>query len=281
MDDFLKGIEIFLGILGEEQSPKTFIFVVGLSFARLISFFSIVPFFGGAIVSGRIKISIALTFIIILYPSFNLTALNQQVLAIGSIGFIALLVKEIIIGYVLGFIVSLIFEAIQVAGRIIDLQRGSAMAELYAPQMQDRVSEIGQFYFQLALMIFIVTGTHHFFIKILLNSFEFIPLLSFPSINSGWSANLELIVKLSAGIFSIGIQLAIPPLVTLFLTDLFFGIINRVAPQINVFFLSMPVKMMVGIVIIAISLPLFVNRLMFYFAETFHIFEQIVKTLFN
>src|SRR4030095_8398862 len=88
-------------------------------------------------------------------------------LPFGPIGFAALLVKEGFVGFTLGFVASLVFEAIQVAGRGIEFQRGATMAELFAPQLQTRVSELGQFKLQFAIVLFLVIGAHRVFIEAL------------------------------------------------------------------------------------------------------------------
>lgn len=279
MQDFLALLETVLRIFEVSQSPQTFLVLVGLSFARLVSFFSIVPFFGGAAVPSRVKVATAMSLVVILYPSIAASVPETQTLGFGPVGFVALLAKEVLIGFTLGFISSLVFEAVQVAGRIVDSQRGSTMAELYAPQIQSRVSELGQFKLQLAIVLFIAIGAHRVFIRSLLESFDFIPVLGFPALAPGWSPALELIVKLTAAVFSIGLQLAAPALIALLLTDLFFGIINRVAPQVNVFFLSMPVKMLLGIVVVLIALPTLAERMIYYFGETFKAFEFTIRTI--
>lgn len=277
MEEFLKLLETVLRIFEISQSPQTFIVLVGLSFARLVSFFSIVPFFGGAAVPARVKVATAMSLVVILYPSLEAAAPAGQPLNFGPLGFIALLAKEVLVGFTLGFIASLVFEAVQVAGRIADFQRGSTMSELYAPQIQSRVSELGQFKLQLAIVLFIAVGAHRLFIGALLQSFDFIPALGFPNIAAGWSPAAELIVKMTAGVFSIGLQLAAPVLIALLLTDLFFGIINRVAPQVNVFFLSMPVKMLVGIIIVLLILPALALRMEYYFGEAYKAFETALR----
>lgn len=279
MQDFLALLETVLRVFEISQSPQTFMVLVGLSFARLVSFFSIVPFFGGAAVPARVKVATAMSLVIILYPSLAATVPENQTLSFGPLGFIALLTKEVLVGFTLGFIASMVFEAVQVAGRIIDFQRGSTMAELYAPQLQSRVSELGQFQLQLAIILFIAVGAHRLFITSLLESFQFIPALEFPKFAPGWSPAAELIVKLTAAVLSIGLQLAAPALIALLLTDLFFGIINRVAPQINVFFLSMPVKMLVGIIVVLIALPILAQRMTVYFGDTFRAFEYTIRML--
>jgi len=277
MEEFLGLFETVLRIFEISQSPQTFLVLIGLSFARLVSFFSIVPFFGGASVPARVKVATAMSLVVILYPSLEASVPAGQPLGFGPLGFIALLAKEVLVGYTLGFIASLVFEAVQVAGRIADFQRGSTMGELYAPQIQSRVSELGQFKLQLAIVLFIAVGAHRLFIGALLRSYDFIPALAFPKFTAGWSPAAELIVIMTASVFSIGLQLAAPVLIALLLTDLFFGIINRVAPQVNVFFLSMPVKMLVGVIVILIILPMLALRMQYYFGEAYKAFEYALR----
>ena len=277
MEEFLKLLETVLRIFEVSTSPQTFQVLIGLSFARLVSFFSIVPFFGGAAVPPRVKVATAMSLVAILYPALEASVPANQPLGFGPVGFIALLAKEVLVGFTLGFIASLIFEAVQVAGRIVDFQRGSTMGELYAPQIQSQVSELGQFKLQLAIVLFIAIGAHRFFIGALLQSYDFIPALGFPKFGAGWSPAAELIVMMTASVISIGLQLAAPALVALLLTDLFFGIINRVAPQVNVFFLSMPVKMLVGIIAVLIVLPMLAMRMQFFFGEALKAFEYAIR----
>ena len=277
MDEFLGLLESVLRIFEISQSPQTFLVLIGLSFARLVSFFSIVPFFGGAAVPARVKVATAMSLVVILYPSLEASVPAGQTLNFGPLGFIALLAKEVLVGFTLGFVASLVFEAVQVAGRIADFQRGSTMGELYAPQIQSRVSELGQFKLQLAIVLFIAIGAHRLFIGALLRSFDFIPAIGFPKFTGGWSPVAELIVVMTGSVLSIGLQLAAPVVIALLLTDLFFGIINRVAPQVNVFFLSMPVKMLVGVIVVLIILPMLALRMEYFFGESYKAFEYMLR----
>src|SRR3712207_3343716 len=163
MEEFLRLLETVLQTFEVGQSPQAFLVLVGLAFARMISFLIVVPFFGGAAVPARVKVATATAFVVILYPSLaaGLPEGNGP-LGFGPLGFMALLAKEAFVGFTLGFVASLVFEAIQVAGRVIDFQRGSTMAEMFAPQLQTRVSETGQFKLQLAIVIFLAIGAHHF-----------------------------------------------------------------------------------------------------------------------
>jgi flagellar biosynthetic protein FliR len=278
VEEFLQFIETVLRNFEVGERPQVFLVLVGLAFARLLAFLSIVPFFGGAAVSSRVKVATAAAFLIVIYPSLT-TGLppDGAPLGFGPVGFAALLMKEAFVGFTLGFIASLVFEAVTVAGQIIDYQRGSSMSELLAPQLQTRVSEFGQFKLQFAIVLFLVTGAHLYFISALLRSFEAIPAFGFPPLPVGWSPVLEFIVRLTAAVLAIGMQLAAPAVITLLLTDFCFGIINRVAPQINVFFLSMPVKMAVGVAVVMLSLTLLRDSYLYVFRQAYEAFETVIQ----
>ncbi|HEY0460709.1 MAG TPA: flagellar biosynthetic protein FliR [Pyrinomonadaceae bacterium] len=278
MEEFLKLLELVLKTFEVGQNPQAFLVLFGLAFARFISFITVVPFFGGSVVPSQVKVATATALVIITYPSL-LAELppDGSPLAFGAVGFVAMLAKEVFVGYTLGFVASLVFEAVSVAGRIADLQRGSTMSELFAPQLQERVSELGQFKLQLAIVVFLTTGAHRFFITALVRSFEFIPALKFPHIEGGWTPAAEFMTMITGSVLSIGIQLAVPIIITLLLTDLFFGLINRVAPQVNVFFLSMPVKMWIGIFVLAVMLPFLTERFRDYFDESYRAFEFMIQ----
>src|SRR5919112_450898 len=208
MDEFLRLLETVFETFEFGQSPQAFLVLVGLAFARLLAFLVVVPFFGGAAVPARVKVATATAFVVIVYPSLA-AGVKGEALGFGPVGFIGLLAKEAFVGFTLGFVASLVFEAVQVAGRVIDFQRGSTMSELFAPQLQERVSELGQFKLQLAIVIFLTTGAHRFFISALVRSFEFIPALKFPHVEAGWTPAAEFMTMITGSVLSIGIQLAV------------------------------------------------------------------------
>jgi flagellar biosynthetic protein FliR len=278
MQEFLQLLELVLQTFEVGQNPQAFLVLFGLSFARFISFIMIVPFFGGSVVPSQVKVATATALVIITYPALMAELPpGGSPLGFGAVGFVGMIAKEVFVGFTLGFVASLVFEAVQVAGRIADFQRGSTMGELFAPQLQERVSELGQFKVQLAIVIFLTTGAHRFFISALVRSFEFIPALRFPQIEAGWTPAAEFLTIMTGSVISIGIQIAVPIIITLLLTDLFFGLINRVAPQVNVFFLSMPVKMWIGIFVLVVMMSFLVERFRDYFDESFRAFEFMIQ----
>src|SRR5262245_20276472 len=280
MDEFLSLLETVLRTFEVGQSPQAFMVLVALAFARLLSFMVIAPFFGGSAVSARVKVATATAFVIIVYPSLAAgLPPGAGPLPFNAVGFIALLAKEALVGFALGFVTSLVFEAIQVSGRIVDFQRGAMLGEVYAPQLQTQVSPLGQFNLQVAIVLFVSIGAHRVFISALLRSFEIIPATRFPSFGAGWTPLAASFTELSARVISIGVQLAAPAMIALLLTDLFFGLVNRVAPQINVFFLGLPVKMVVGLLVVMGSLALLTNQYIHYFNESYRVFQYLLRTL--
>ena len=151
------------------------------------------------------------------------------------------------------------------------------MAELLEPQTKDYVSHLGTFKTQLAIVVFIAIGAHRFFVSALVRSFEVIPVTKFPKFEAGFNQGIEFITVLSGTVFSIGVQLAIPAVLALLLTDLLFGVIGRVIPEANTFILSMPVKMMMGIFAVAVSLQLVVSLYISYFDDSFKAFEFMIE----
>ena len=278
MKDALGILEVVLRTFGVELSAQTFLVLAGLSFARIASFLAVAPFFGGASVPGRVRAATAAAFVVVAFPALEAGSPGAGV-SPGVVEFVALLAKETFVGFTLGFVASLVFEAVQVAGRIVDVQRGSAMAEVFSPELQARVSELGQFKLQLAVVLFLLFGLHRLFIGALLRSFDLIPVGSFPRLAEGWAPAAADMTRLTGEVFSVGVQLAAPALVALLATDLLFGVVNRVAPQVNVFFLSMPVKMLVGLLAVLATLPLLGGLYLRYFRESYKVFELIIRTL--
>jgi flagellar biosynthetic protein FliR len=277
MEEFLKLLEIGLQTFEIGMSPQTFLVFFLLIFSRFIAFVYTVPFWGGRAVPKGVKVSLATALVVITFPSVVLEIPPEGVLNDpGPVKFLALIFKELFVGFTLGFAASIIFEAVVVAGRIIDFQRGVNMGELFAPDTFPSVSQISQFKLQLAIVVFLTLGAHRFFISSLISSFEVIPLAGFPQIETGWIPVIGFITGLTAQILLIGLQLAVPAIIALLITDLIFGLINRTVPEIDVFFVSLPVKMVVGIVVILLSFQIIISRYISLFDDSYGAFKFII-----
>jgi len=147
---------------------------------------------------------------------------------------------------------------------VIDTQRGSNITDIIAPQTGERTSPTGQWLMMLALMILLVSGMHMVMIEGLLNTFKVFP----PTLGLGWigdpmvagrdhpelTGTILAFAKMSGDSLLLTLQIAAPAMITLLLTDVLLGIINRGAPQVNVFALSQVVKGPIGIAAVMLAL---------------------------
>lgn len=242
---------------GLPLAPVEMMVLVALTLGRTVPALFFNPFLGGQLVSTRIKMGTAMAFTIILLPL--LTKIDVPVPQ--GVPFFFLMIKEVVIGVTLGFITSVVFLAFGAAGRLVDTQRGANMAESMVYQLKERASVFGNFYVQVAIVVFLILDGHHLFISAFLRSFEILPVWQFPNFSGPGEPIVTDLARLTADLFTIAIQLGAPAVITLFVTDVSFGIINRASPQINVFNLSQPVKMFLGIVMIVIVLRILVDQL--------------------
>ena len=165
--------------------------------------------------------------------------------------FIAIGLKELLIGMALGYITLLFFTAVEIAGSLVDFQVGFSMGATYDPSLGVNVSYYGRIYYWISIMIFFIANIHHQVITSLVESFTWAPLeqLSFTHIG------VEGVVHLFGHMFSTAVQLAIPLIIVALLSELTLALISRTVPQINVLILGMPMKILVSLVFMFIFLP--------------------------
>ena len=280
MHEYVTVIDNALRALFPNQRLDLLLLVAALALARILAYLITVPVIGGATVSPQIKVGTGIAFVVILFPGIQHgLPPSNQLMTIGVVTMFALLIKEVLLGYTLGFVSSLVFQAAQVSGNLIDFQRGVLMSDIYAPNVEEHVSILGQFKLQLAIVFFLAIGAHRVFIAALFRSFETIPILKFPNLEANAHTSILLLLRLTGEVILVGVQLAAPAIVALLMVDMFLGITNRMTPQINVFALSMPLKPLVGVLMVLIALPLFLQRYVSYFAEFEKSFEQLLVSL--
>jgi type III secretory pathway component EscT len=169
--------------------------------------------------------------------------------------------QAVLVGALLGVACQFVFYGIQMAGILMDTQRGMNQLTFFAPQLSGPASVLGQLKVQTAIVLFMVANGHLVYLRALDQSFRELPVLAFPQIAPGATALLEAAARLSANTLLIGIQLAAPVLIALFLVDVAFGMLNRVASQINVHQESQPVKAMAGLGVLLLASGFLVSRM--------------------
>jgi type III secretion protein SpaR/YscT/HrcT len=248
--------ELLRAVLGGDLSPT--LIAVGAVLARVAPTVFIAPFLGGRLVPALVKVGLSLGLAVALAPGLAAQAAGLK--GAPPLLVAALLAKEVMVGAALGFVVALVFWAAEAAGRLADTARGASLAEVLVPQLGTRSSPIGDLYFQLALVLFIALGGHRLFLAALGASYSALPLASFPRAE-GLAAFAALAARLSAELLLLAVALAAPVLAALFLADLTLGIMNRFVPQLQVFFVAMPAKALLGIVILVLAIGLVAGAL--------------------
>lgn len=222
-----------------------------LAFIRISALISIAPLFGTRTVPIRVKVFLTFFLTIVILPWIKT---QQDLSSLTLPALLPLAAKEILVGLFLGFSAKLIFESFQFAGRVISHQMGLGVAELIDPESGAQVSPIGNLFGLVALVLFLNFNGHHLIISALYKSFEIAPLTIHQWINS--AARVKLVTMFNE-IFIIGVKLASPAMVTIFLIEVSMAIMARIVPQMNIFFIGLPVRLAAGLFVVIASLPIF------------------------
>jgi len=243
-----------------------------LVFTRMSAFFVTMPLWSyrNVPVVYRIGLAVALTMLagsqVVANPAFVLDG-----------AYVLLVLKEALVGLLLGFAASLIFAAIQMAGAMIDLQMGFALANLVDPQAGVPMPVTSNLKLMLAMLFFLAIDGHHQLIRGMMASFRWIPLGQAEW--DGFAAAAEWLARFFAQGFLIALQISAPMAAALFLVDLAIGIIARTVPQMNFFVVGFPFKMLLGIVVLLLVVPGFFAVLLGLFQHMFEAMSQVMQRL--
>ncbi len=153
---------------------------------------------------------------------------------------------ELLVGLTIGFCVGLALLGLQVAGRIIDQQLGFGLGGIYSPDQGEDAGPVGQFYYMMAVAIFLVFGGHRAVLGTLVNSFHSIPL-------GGLQPDgriVELAVSLLGSAFELGLRVSGPVLCLIFLETIALGFIARTVPQMNILSIGFPLRILLGLTLL-------------------------------
>lgn len=242
-----------------------------LILARISGIFIQAPIFSSRSFPGTAKTAIALWISIILW---FVVPVRTELMPQTFMHFIFLVLLEVALGFSIGFICNTIFLAIQGAGEIVDLQMGLSVAQSFDPIFGATISIVGRMFFMIALTAFLILDGHHLLLSILHQSFK---LISIPATLNLTSPNFILtIINTCQILLTIALQLSAPIILVIFISDFCFGIVSRVAPQVNVFMLGFQVKPSLGLLLLLFTLSLFVKHISFIMSN---ISEEILKAL--
>ena len=221
---------------------------------RVLPVVLLVPAFGGRRLPIPVKLGLVACVVAAVYPQAGVAGPVPAGLA-----FIGLLLKELAVGTVLALAGSCLFEGMRMGGQLIDNLRGSAGAHALVPHSEERTSPVGDLHLLLCILVFFAAGGPALFLRALQQSLASLPVCCLPkAAQCAQAADLALAVTAQA--IRMGVSIAFPAMVALLTADMLLGFMNRTAPQIQVFFLGMPLRAIVGILAVILTLDRSLER---------------------
>jgi flagellar biosynthetic protein FliR len=235
--------QVLIAEFGEQRVLGFF-----LVLARLSPLFLLAPLFSSKMVPGRVRGILAVALAIGLSPVVTAghPHLPTDVLGIGS-----LLLKEMLVGAAFAYALAATFSALAVAGSFLDTSIGFSYGGLVDPVNGNQSAVLSTAYSMIGLMVFIAIGGEAWVIQGMARTYDIVGLLDYPSLGHLVAGTGAAFVQ----IFASAIEVAGPVLLSLILTDAAFGVLTRVVPQLNVFQVGLPAKVVIGLVLIGATMP--------------------------
>ncbi|MYL45977.1 flagellar type III secretion system protein FliR [Virgibacillus halodenitrificans] len=240
-----------------------------LILVRVSAFFVTLPLFSYRTIPGHFKIGFSFFLSLIIFYTVDVTVIEID----GT--YILLVLKEAMVGLLVGLIAYILLSAIQIAGGFIDFQMGFAIANVVDPQTGAQSPLMGQYFYIIALLFLLSVNGHHLLIDGIYNSYQFISIDAFIPFQNGSIA--DFVIDTFNKMFLIAFQMAIPIVGCLFLVDVALGIIARTVPQLNVFVVGLPLKILVSFMVIFIFLSLYVSLVNRLFESMFKVMRQLMQ----
>ena len=175
----------------------------------------------------------------------------------------------------IGFILKIMLTGFQMAGQLAGYQMGMALANVMDPSTSEQVPLLAQFNNLLALLILLAVNAHHFFIQTIVESFTLLPPLGMNMHN----AVFRDLIYLAGNIFVIAIKIGAPVVIALLLVSVSFGLVARTVPQMNVFIVAMPLKIVIGLLFVGFSMPFVARYMGRLYAESVSQIMGLIKVL--
>jgi flagellar biosynthetic protein FliR len=217
-------------------------------FLRTLAVFTSAPVFSSRVFPIRARIALAFFVALAAQPSL----VGQTVVGINDAGAFGAVMQQVGIGLTIGFAIRVVFSAVELAGELVGFQMGLSFASFFDPTMGGQTSAVARFFGQMATFMFIVMNGHVLVLMTVITSFH-----AFPTDQNFLEALKQIkILDLGTEIFSSGLWMALPMIGMLMFANMALGIVSRVAPQMNIYAIGFPITLSVGLVGMAMTLPM-------------------------
>lgn len=214
---------------------------------RILGLVMVAPVLGHRSVPARVKIGLGVFIALIIAPTLP----PMPDVSLGSWHGLFILVQQFLIGMAMGFIMRVIFTAVEAAGEIIGLQMGLGFASFFDPQSAGQTLVLARFFNLMTALVFLAVNAHLLMIGALVDSFQGLPISTQPLSAAGFHN----VAAFGSTIFAVGLQLSLPVIAIMLMTNLSLGILTRSAPQLNIFAIGFPITLGVGLIVLNMTLP--------------------------
>lgn len=244
-----------------------------LVLARTSGIFLMSPFFGSMNIPIHLRAATAIVITVLLFPvivkDFVVDAPANVFMFAGTVA------KELFVGWLIGFIAYVAFAAIQMAGKIMDMQIGFAVANVMDPTSGQQAPLTGSFMYNLSVIYFLVVNGHHMILTALADSFRALPFDA-----ATWNpAMADFILDVTNGVLLVGMKIAMPVTFVILINNVGMGILARTMPQMNIFVVGIPLHLITGMFMLAMLMPFYVLFLDVMFNDMYANISKAIKLL--
>ncbi len=252
------------------QDPYQYLDAFMLIFVRITGMLLIMPFLSNRAIPAMAKITIAFFTAVIM---INIVPVAGDYSSVYPIEFAVFVLKEFITGWMIGFSAYFVFAILTLAGQFIDYQIGFSMVNVFDPLSQTQITITGNFYYFLFLLIFLLTRSYGYVFKGIKESFSYIPLGQFTLTNYLFDSFTDYFTTF----FVIALQISAPVFFVMLVTNIVLGVLARTVPQLNMFVIGFPLKILLGLVVMYLTMFLFSNISHMLINEFIHLMDRFIR----
>jgi flagellar biosynthesis protein FliR len=237
-----------------------YVVILFLMMVRISALMLSTPILGSRTVPAVNKIGLSIILALVMLP-----LVAPEATVPPTFGYLLLAIgKEVLVGLLGGFAITLIYAALQIVASAAGIQIGFGFSSTVDVNFSGQTPVLDQLFTGMATLIFLSGNFHHQFFLAMQRLFDILP----PNGFSFFRFSADGLVSLSSNMFLVALRIALPLIGALLLTDVALAVISRTAPQMNIFFVGIPVKMAIGMFAIIVMLPFVVNQIEVMFGQT-------------
>ncbi len=241
------------------------VLTIGLRVSGLMLF---APFFANVSIPPRIKVVLVVGITVVLYPVFG-----PRLQVVPATQWPLLVCRETVVGIAIGLATNMVFEAARVAGQVLSVQMGYSLVNILDPNTQVESTVIALFHESIAMFIFLALDVHHWILRALAHSFEYLP----PGTATLNPLFAKTLLHEGAIILELGIQIAGPVLAATLLIDIVLGLLGKASPQMPLMLLGPALKSMAGVLVLAASIGFWPRLFERFFSQSIVYTEQVLN----